>query len=235
MKGHKNMRLKNNILLLDTETTGNFGQPLVHDLGYIILDKNFEILTKKRFMVKQVRKCHWALDYSEFYRSKAYLYDQELEQGFEPTLWGDIMKTLKADIKHYHVSTISAYNIAFDYRALNFTNQFLNNGDTFFEELLDKKKFLCIWNLACETILQTPDYRDWARKEGFISDAGNIKTDAETVYKYLTQNLEFEEEHTALQDVLIEKDILQIIVEQAKGIPQYGLMYSVWKKVQEKK
>ena len=75
------MRVKNNILILDTETTGDFAQPFVHDLGYCIIDKDFNFLTQKRFLVKQARACKWALNYSEFYRSKASLYDYEIENG----------------------------------------------------------------------------------------------------------------------------------------------------------
>lgn len=226
------MRLRNNILLLDTETTGDFGQPLVHDFGYIIIDLKFNVLIKRRFMVEQVRRCRWALDYSEFYRSKAYLYDKEIEDGFKPMLWGDIMAVFKRDLKRYHVKCISAYNVAFDFKALNFTNRFLADNDPLFSKLLDSKKWLCIWNLACETILNEPSYKKWVDDNDLRSQAGNYPTNAETVYKYLTRNMSFEEEHTALADVLIEKDILKYIANHCHKRPQYGLQYSCWQKIQ---
>lgn len=229
------MRVKNNILILDTETTGDFAQPFVHDLGYCIIDKDFNILTQKRFLTKQARACKWALNYSEFYRSKASLYDSEIENGtVEIKAWNDIVKELYNDIKTYKVGCLSAYNLAFDFRALNFTEHFLNNDSNFIADLFDKKRLLCIWNLACETILQDKEYKEFCKSNGYITQAGNYLTNAETTYKYITNKLNFKEDHTALSDVLIEKEILEHIIKQEKGKVEYGLAYNCWKKVTEK-
>lgn len=229
------MRVKNNILILDTETVGDFGQPFVHDIGYCIIDKDFNVLKATRHLVKQARECNWALNYSQFYKTKAPLYDKAIESGdVDIKSWKEIMEEFVGDLRKYKVGCISAYNLAFDYRALNFTNQFLANGDLTFEKLLDKKKWLCIWNLACETILDSGDYKDWCKENNCISEAGNYMTNAECSYRYITGRLGFNEEHTALADVLIEKDILKYIVENSKGRPQYGLQYGCWKKIQDK-
>lgn len=230
------MRLRNNLLLLDTETTGDFGQPLVHDFGYVIIDKNFNILKEYRALTAQARNCKWALNYSDFYKSKAHLYDREIENGaVEIKQWDEIMRDLKTNMRRYKVTTLSAFNLGFDYRALNFTSQFLDNGNIYFENLLDSKNWLCIWNLACETILQEKEYKQWIDANKLRTPAGNYPTNAEIVYKYLTQNMEFEEEHTALSDVKIELEILKYIVNHCKSKPQYGLQYSCWRKVQDPK
>ena len=227
------MRFRKNIMVLDTETTGDFGQPLVHDLGYIIIDKDFNTLKQTRHLVENVRSCKWALNYSEFYRSKDNLYNQQIENGdVDIKLWNAIMKEFKDDIKRYNVNVICAYNVAFDFRALNFTNKFLNNGDTYFEDLLTKNLYLCIWNLACETILQKEDFKLWCKENNKMSECGNYRTNAETTYQYLFSKLDFEEEHTALNDVIIEKDILKYIIENTIGTCEYGLQYSCWRKVQ---
>ena len=39
---------------------------------------------------------------------------------------------------------------------------------------------------------------------------------AEIIYRYLTNDLEFEESHTGLEDTLIEKDILAFCIRQHK-------------------
>lgn len=227
------MRVKNNILILDTETTGDFAQPFVHDFGYCIIDKDFNILTQKRFLVKQARVCKWALNYSEFYRSKSNLYDAEIDNGnVEIKEWNSIIKEFHQDIKKYKVGCISAYNLAFDYRALNFTEHFLNNDSNFIADFFDKKRLLCIWNLACETILQDKEYKEFCKEHGYITQADNYLTNAETTYKYITKNIDFEEVHTALSDVLIEKEILEYIIKNSKSKANYGLMYNCWRKVQ---
>ena len=52
------------------------------------------------------------------------------------------------------------------------------------------------------------DYCLYCAKNGFYSKKGNMTTNAETVYKYLTKDKDFEEEHTGLADVRIELKIL---------------------------
>jgi hypothetical protein len=123
--------------------------------------------------------------------------------------------------------------LAFDYKAINYTNQFFNNGDEKLMKLIDKKTLLCIWNLACDTILDTEDYKEYATMKNFISEKGNYLTNAESCYAYLTQNEDFQEEHTALADVEIEVEILKYIVENCKSKVKYGLAYGCWKKVQK--
>ena len=100
--------------------------------------------------------------------------------------------------------------------------------------MFDKKRLLCIWNLACETILQDKGYKEFCKNNGYITQAGNYLTNAETTYKYITKKLNFKEDHTALSDVLIEKEILEYIIKQEKGKVEYGLAYNCWKKVTEK-
>lgn len=227
------MRIRKNIMVLDTETIGDFGTPLVHDLGYVIIDKDFNILKSTRHLVENVRNARWLLDTSDFYKGKKELYSKAIEENkVDIVSWCDIMKEFKEDMKKYNVKIVSAYNIAFDYRALNFTNQFFNNGDTYFETLLDKNYFLCIWNLACDTILHTDDFKKWCKDNSKISVNGNFTTSAETCYQYLKNQLDFEEEHTSLEDVLIEKEILENIIKNYKGNLKYGLQYNCWRKVQ---
>ena len=49
---------------------------------------------------------------------------------------------------------------------------------------------------------------DFCIENNFLTERGYIQTKAETVHRYLTNNLTFEEEHTGLSDVLIEYQIL---------------------------
>lgn len=63
------MRTKNNLLILDTETVGDFAQPFIHDLGYMIINKDFNNLCERRFLISQAHNTSWALK-SEFYNTK---------------------------------------------------------------------------------------------------------------------------------------------------------------------
>lgn len=227
------MRTQNNILVLDTETVGTFSKPIIHDIGWENVDKVFNRLVKKHYLVKELHIDQpWILKTSDFYRGKAKIYEKWIAEGsVEIKPWREIIAELVKDLKT--VKVISAYNLAFDYKAINYTNQFFNNGDTKLMELIDKKTRLCIWGLACDTILDTDDYREYATMKDFISEKGNYLTNAESCYAYLIGDETFEEEHTALADVEIEIEILKHIVENCKGKVKYGLAYNCWRKVQK--
>lgn len=229
------MKTRNNVLVMDTETIGTFGKPIVHDWGWKVVDRDFNGLTEKRFLVKEFHiEQPWMLKTSDFYGSKADLYKKAIEENsVEIRPWKAIVAEFLADIKNYKVNCISAYNLAFDYKALKYTDQFFNYGNTKLIDTLDKKYLLCIWNLACETVLADAKYHEYAKMKDFISEAGNYFTSAEKCYAYLIDCAEYTEEHTALEDVKIEVEILEYILKNCKGKVQYGLFYSCWQKAQK--
>lgn len=233
-KGQIMIRTQNNILIIDTETVGTFGSPIIHDIGYKIINKDFDTLVEKRYLVKELHEVNqFMLWTSDFYKTKQPLYDEAKEHNLVDVLsWKEIVKIFLDDMRFYKVKVISAYNMAFDYKALNATNSFFNLGDTKLMDAIDKKSLLCIYNLACDTILDTDDYRAYATMKNFISDKGNFLTNAECCYRYLINDETFEEEHTALADVEIEKQILEYIIKNCKHKVQYGLAYNCWRKVQ---
>lgn len=228
------MRTQNNILIIDTETVGTFGSPIIHDFGYEIVDKDFNVLIERRHLVKELHEVNpFMLNISDFYTTHKPKYDEAKALGTVDILpWKEIAKEFMDDMRIYKAKVISAYNMAFDYKALNATNSFFNIGSTKLMDTVDKKSLLCIYNLACDTILDTDDYRDYATMKNFISAKGNYLTNAECCYRYLINDETFEEEHTALADVRIEAEILKYIIQNCKHKVQYGLAYNCWRKVQ---
>lgn len=229
------MKTQNNVMVLDTETVGSFGRPLIHDIGWKIVDKEFNTLQEVRYLVKEFHdEQQWVLNASDFYRTKHSLYKKAIaDNEVELKPWKEIEKEMLNAFRTYKVKVLSAYNLAFDYKALKYTNHFFNAENEKFMSVVDKKTFLCIWNLACDTILDTDDYRQYATMKNFISEKGNYLTNAESCYAYLIGNEDFEEEHTALADVQIEVEILKHIVTKCKGKVKYGLAYSCWQRVQK--
>jgi hypothetical protein len=147
-------------------------------------------------------------------------------------MW-EIRKIMKDDIKNFHVRKICAYNMAFDKRALNnlvryVSKSFLRWWFPFGVE------FVCIWHCACQVLLNRKTYIEFAEKNGLISDCGNIKTSAECAYKYITDNIDFEESHTGLEDVKIEIEILRECFRQKKRMDK-SINTSCWRMVQNKR
>ena len=67
-----------------------------------------------------------------------------------------------------------------------------------------------IWTLACQTLCNQKTFKAFYKQ---MTEKGNIKSNAEIVYNYINDTTEFQEEHTALSDSIIEAEILQRILK----------------------
>lgn len=82
-----------------------------------------------------------------------------------------------------------------------------------------------IWALACEHIMDSDEYRDFAMDEGWVTDSGKYyKTSAEVAYRFISRNRDFEEAHTALNDAEIESEILASIIRKDKKKLKMGIV-----------
>ena len=82
-----------------------------------------------------------------------------------------------------------------------------------------------IWALACEYIMDSDEYRDFAWDEGWVTDSGKYyKTSAEVAYRFISRNREFVEAHTALDDAEIESEILASIIRKDKKKLKMGIV-----------
>jgi hypothetical protein len=61
--------------------------------------------------------------------------------------------------------------------------------------------------MARQTFGKDEDYKQFCSENGYVQKNGYPRFTAEILYKYISGNNEFKEEHTGLADVLIEKEI----------------------------
>ena len=74
-----------------------------------------------------------------------------------------------------------------------------------------------IWGVACSSLINTQKYKIMCIENGMLTDSGEFfKTSAEATFRYITQNIEFEEAHTALNDAEIETEILRRAFKRGK-------------------
>ena len=133
-------------------------------------------------------------------------------------------------MEDYNVSVISAYNLGFDVNAMSCTHKDLGNKGKFL-----KKKFETwdIWGMATQTILRQKTYQKMAIRENWKTAKGNILTNAEVTYRYITNKLGFLESHTALHDTEIETQIMVKCLRQHKKMKK-GILENPWKFAQPK-
>lgn len=227
------MREKTKYLVIDCETYGDIKYPIAYEVGGVVTDRGGNIYYKFHYAIKETfadlrRMC------TAYYSWKFPGYvDRLYEREMEPVPFAEICARLDAIIEHYNIHTLCAYNLAFDKRAMRNTAREVLNSDIWCDRELED---LCIMCAACD-ILYGSKYCKVARENGWVTEKGNIRTSAEAGYRYISGNLEFEEEHRGLDDCIIEAQILAAIFRKHKkfdgsivGFP----MRKVWNREKNK-
>ena len=156
---------------------------------------------------------------SAYYSEKIPKYEEDIKNGTRKVVtFAEMRLDFIALALKYDVKVIAAYKLMFDTRALTNTIRFIEKNERlkFLPYELKDIEMLCIWCLACENLYTQVSFRNMAINNGWITKAGNFKTSAEIGYRFLTGDVDFIEEHTGLEDVLIEIKIMAYALRQNK-------------------
>jgi hypothetical protein len=201
-------------IICDTETVTD--ARLVWDVAWIVCDSRGTVLERFNACVSEVMATPFGrklVARDGFTRRKladgtrkSDWYLSELDNGTMPLMpFAEIKAAYDAIGPRYGAEPVfCAYNADFDIRVLN------DNADSYgLGAFFGLDAITCdIWHTALDTVCNSERFVLWAMANGFISDAGNIRSNAETVYAYIIGATDFEERHTALADCEIERDIL---------------------------
>lgn len=217
-------RRKNYFLVLDTETANGLEDALVYDCGYVVTDKAGTIYHKASFIVYDIFISEKDMMQSAYYAEKISDYEKDLVKSKRKLVnFFTLGKEIKAIMKEYNIKQVWAYNALFDINALNTTQRYLTKSKyRFFFPF--GTKINCIWSVACQTICKQKSYFSFTKKNNFLTSRG-IKTSAEIVYRYLKDDATIEEEHTALEDAIIETEILSRCLRQHKAIKKFPVRF----------
>ena len=212
-----------NIVVFDTETIG-LDKPWAYNIGYVIYDtETGEILVAKDFVVEQI----WhmtPLFETAYYADKRPLYVSRM-RGKKCIMkkFGHITQEMVRDFKKYNVELAYAYNSSFDDRVFTF------NCDRFMcINPFDNINILDIRGNVHNRIAFRDDFQNFCEQNNLFTDSGNYSTTAETVYRYISKNMEYTEEHTALSDSL---DELRILEETIRLGCEYGKEYKTYSSI----
>ena len=204
---------KNYYLTIDPETAGGLDAPLVYDLGGCIHDKKGNVYETFSFVISDIFM-NQALMETAYYYDKGPAYWQDIAKGTRKviTLKGARYK-IRRICKKYGVKAIIAHNAYFDYKALRNT----------MEAVTDEKYFLPygieVWDtlkMARDTIGKQKTYKRFCNDNGYLTRYNKPRMTAEILYKYISGDNDFIENHTGIEDVLIEKEIFAKCVAQHK-------------------
>ena len=215
-----------NIIVFDTETV-NLEKPFCYNIGYAIYNTDSrEILARKDFVVEQV----WhnpMLFITAYYATKKELYISRLKgRSCIMDKFGYITQQMYRDIKEFEIQHAFAYNSDFDVRVFEF------NCDWF--KCINPLELVTVHDIRGQVhnkIAFTEAYQSFCEENELYTDSGNYATTAEAVYKFLKDDKDFNEEHTALADSIIELDILRYCIDEGC---EWTTDYKVYKTIPKK-
>lgn len=83
-----------------------------------------------------------------------------------------------------------------------------------------------LWGLSATHILNCDEYKEQAFRNRWLTASKKyFSTTAENCYRFINQDYDFEEAHTALEDAEIESEIFALIHKITKGKWEMGIIY----------
>ena len=202
------------VVVIDTETTNNIDEPICYDMGWAVIDTDtWEVVKTRSFAVAEVflDKPFMALAY---FAEKIPQYWDEIK-SHKRTLarLSTIYFALRNDCKEYEVAAIYAHNARFDWLSATLTQRLVTCSKYryFFPYGVEVRDTL---SMAREVFNHDEDYINFCVNNDYFTARGQKRFTAEILYRFLSNDNEFIEEHKGIDDVLIEKEILRACWER---------------------
>lgn len=199
------------VIIIDVETIST-AYPHICDIAWVTVNRN-KIVSTKNYIVQE----HLSqMAVGNFSAPKMAKTMKEITDGRAViTAWEDIAESLQVDIEK--ATRVYAFNSPFDRRAITNTCKALQSEHTeFFRSAEYADKWRDLWAWAANTILYKQSFIDFCNAHNLKTPKGYFSTNAETVIKFIRQEPNYIESHTALADVLDEFQIYLTIKKEIK-------------------
>ena len=207
------------IYMFDTETAGTLDEPLVYDFGGQPITIKGDIAgDAENTIVDEVYFGMQELMESAYYAEKIPLYEKGLWNGeLDVKTIFELRKQIAKFFEENNIKYVCAHNARFDIRALNNTIRVASNGKIkyFFPYGIE------VWDtlkMAHQLLSKKPSYVKFCKENNYMTNhkVPRPRLTAEIIYRFLTQDTEFEEAHRGLEDVKIETEIFKYLMSQHK-------------------
>ena len=199
-------------LIIDTETTNDIETPICYDFGFAVIDDKGNIYEKGSYVVADTF-LDKDLMASAYFADKIPMYQEQINNGSRLLRrWKTIRNIVKDIMAQYEITKVIAHNVKFDYLSTTTTQRYLTSSKYryFFPY---GTRYIDTLKMARETFGKDKNYIEFCKTNNYVCKNGSPRFTAEIVYRFINGDNEFIESHTALEDVLIEKDIFAKCVE----------------------
>ena len=209
-------RRKSYFIVFDTETANGLDDPIVYDIGGAVADKKGNVYETFSFVIYEVFCEMKDLMQSAYYAEKIPMYEKQIANGERKIVkYSTAKKYINELARKYNIKAMVAHNARFDYRSTTKTQRYLTKSKyrwfiPYGVELWDTMK------MANDTICKQVHYKEFCYSNGYLTKNGRVRKTAEILYRYISGEHDFIEEHTGLADVMIEKEIFAHCIRQHK-------------------
>ena len=209
-------------LMFDTETTNDLECPICYDFGFSVIDDEGKVYERGSYVVADVF-LDQELMASAYFADKIPAYWDDIKSGKRLLRRWQTIKSIVRDVMVQHqINCVVAHNTRFDYLSTATTQRYLtcSKWRYFFPY---GTQFLDTLKMARATFSKDEGYIAFCNEHRFLNKHNKPQLTAEVLYRYLTNNIDFVESHTGLEDVEIE---MQIFLECKKRNPdEVGLLW----------
>lgn len=213
------------VLVFDTETCNTSNDEsgrldcscgLVYDCGWSVVDTTGNVYIERSFVNADIYGAMKYLMESAYYGWKLPRYVADLAEGTRILANTFIIRqAMLADMEKFGITEVCAHNARFDVTVLNSTVRWATKS---------KVRYwfpygTIVWDtmkMSRDVIHKMPTYRKFCEEHELMTANGRLSTTAENLYRFITKNPDFEESHTGLEDVQIEREILFYCYRQHK-------------------
>lgn len=222
----------NFLLFCDTETANcfqewneekgkmenNMKNALAYDLGGMVVDTKGRIYEKFSIVNSDIFFGQPDLMESAYYAKKLPQYHAGIENGSRTVMnFWEMRAYINELFEAYNIKIVCAHNARFDKNTLDVTARFCSRSMVryFFPygtEWWDTLK------MARSVMHKMPTYRKFCEANNYITKNGQLSATAENLYRFITKDNNFVENHTGLEDVEIEVEIFKYCARQHKAM-----------------
>lgn len=191
--------------VIDTETVGEMDEDYLgaFDVGATVINRKGELLDSINILILtnlDIENAFYGKRKIEIYRKL--IRNENIVIAYNET---EALEILDEFFEINNVTTICAYNSSFDFTR------------TFLKYRVDEFEFIDIWKAFLETVATKKKYEKFCIENDYLTKNGKPRATAEIAYRFLTNDNDFIESHTALDDAIIETEILKAVWNTHKG------------------
>ena len=210
------------LIFIDTETIGTLNvkeSVLPFEIGMKVLDtETNKIVKEKSYLVRKFFNNKFIM-LSTFSATKYPNYFEKLEtdKRYKTMSVNDISKDIEKTISRYNIKIMVAHNGNFDKTAMARLFEEFGVENPFENiDLLDTMELSKVITFSKSYVnycLEHKDRLNSLKESCFITNSGRVRTTAQAIYCFISNNSEFEEAHTGLEDIDIEIEIFKKSIE----------------------